>query len=176
VQSGATETGAREAVLGKIAEKRGWTATFPILYNIGGRATYLAVLKDGSGNFKGVGLMPVDDRNLVVVADDLSRGLLAYTQALAGRTAAGANPAEPHITFGGVVARVATEVVDGNTVYWLTFNDKPGLIFSATNRIGPQVALTRPGDTEHVTAQGPENGTLTITTLDNPAFALSVAP
>ena len=128
--SGATETGAREAILGKIAEKRGWTATFPILYNIGGRATYLAVLKDGSGNFKGVGLMPVDDRNLVVVADDLSRGLLAYTQALAGRTAGGANPAEPHITFGGVVARVATEVVDGNTVYWLTFNDKPGLIFS----------------------------------------------
>ncbi len=176
VQSGATETGAREAILGKIAEKRGWTATFPILYNIGGSATYLAVLKDGSGNFKGVGLMPVDDRNLVVVADDLSRGLLAYTQALAGRTAGGANPAEPQITFGGVVARVATEVVEGNTIYWLTFNDKPGLIFSATNRIGPQVALTRPGDTVHVTAQGPENGTLTITTLDNPAAALSVAP
>ncbi len=169
VQAGATENGARDAILGKIAEKRGWTATLPILYNIGGRATYLAVLKDASGNFKGVGLMPVDDRNLVLVADELSRGLLAYTQALAGRSVGSANPAEPRITLDGVVARVAAEVVDGNTVYWLTFNDKPGLILSATNRIGPQVALTRPGDTLHVIAQGPENGVLTISTLDNPA-------
>jgi len=136
-QSGATEVGAQNAILGKVAEKRGWTATLPILYNIGDRATYLAVLKDGSGNAKGVGLMPVDDRNLVVVADDLVRGLLAYTQALAGRSNGGASPAEPQIVIDGVVARVATEVVDGNTIYWLTFNDKPGAVFSATNRLGP---------------------------------------
>ena len=127
-QPGATETGARDAILGKIAEKRGWSATLPILYNIGDRATYLAVLKDGSGNAKGVGLMPVDDRNLVVVADDLARGLVAYTQLLAGRSNGGAAPTEPQVTVDGVVARVATEVADGNTVYWLTFDTRPGAV------------------------------------------------
>jgi hypothetical protein len=168
-QSGATEISARNAMLGKIAEKRGWSVTLPILYNIGDRATYLAVLKDGSGNFKGVGLMPVDDRNLVVVADDLTRGLRAYTQALAGRSNGGADPAEPPVTIDGVVARVASEVVDGNTVYWLTFSNRPGLVVSATNRLGPQVALTRPGDALHVTAQGAAGGLLTVTALDNAA-------
>ena len=168
-QSGATETAARDAILGKIAEKRGWTVTLPILYNISDRATYLAMLKDGSGNYKGVGLMPVDDRNLVVVADDLTRGLMAYSQAIAGRASGSANPTEPQIVVDGVVARVATEVVDGNTVYWLTFKEKPGAVFSATSRLGPQVALTRPGDTLHVTAQGPEGGVLTVTAMDNPA-------
>ncbi len=94
-QSGATETGARDAILGKIAGKRGWSATLPILYNIGDHATYLAVLKDGSGNYRGVRLMPVDDRNLVVVADDLTRGLVAYIQLLAGHSDGGAVPTEP---------------------------------------------------------------------------------
>jgi hypothetical protein len=135
------------------------------------------VLKDGSGNYKGVGLMPVDDRNLVVVvvADDLTRGLIAYSQAIAGRSGGSANPAEPKIVVDGVVARVATEVVDGNTVYWLTFSEKPGVVFSATNRLGPQVALTRPGDTLHVTAQGPAGGVLTITAMDNPAVQPATA-
>ena len=123
-QPGATETGARDAILGKIAEKRGWSATLPILYNIGDRATYLAVLKDGSGNAKGVGLMPVDDRNLVVVADDLARGLVAYTQLLAGRSNGGPAPTEPQVVVDGVVARMPTEVADGNTVYWLTHESR----------------------------------------------------
>jgi hypothetical protein len=69
------------------------------------------VLKDGSGNYKGVGLMPVDDRNLVVVADDLTRGLLAYTAALAGRSGGSANPTEPEIVFDGAVARVAFKLL-----------------------------------------------------------------
>lgn len=174
-QSGATETGAQDAILGKIAEKRGWTATLPILYNIGDRATYLAVLKDGSGNYKGVGLMPVDNRNLVVVADDLTRGLAAYTQLLAGRPDGGASPSEPQVVVDGVVARMASEVVDGNTVYWLTFDATPATVFSASNRLGPQVALTRPGDRLHMTAQGPAGGVLTVTAMDNPAVLPAAA-
>jgi hypothetical protein len=168
-QAGATEVSARNAMLGKVAEKTGWTATLPILYNIGDRATYLSIFKDASGNYKGVGLMPVDDRNLVVVADDLNRGLLAYTQLLAGRSDGGANPAEPRIELDGVVARISTEIVDGNSVYWLTLDDKPGVVFTATNRLGPQVALTRAGDKLHLTAQGPSGGALTVTSLENPS-------
>jgi len=74
----------------------------------------------------------------------------------------------------GVVARMATEVTDGNTVYWLTF-ERPGAMFSASNRIGPQVALTRPGDRLHVTAQGPDGGVLTVTAMDNPAVLPAAA-
>ena len=75
----------------------------------------------------------------------------------------------------GVVARRATEVVDGNTVQWLTLDTEPGAVFSASNRLGPQVALTRPGDRLHVAAQGPAGGALTIIATDNPAVLPSDA-
>ena len=70
---------------------------------------------------------------------------------------------------------MAAEVVDGNTIYWLTFNTQPGAVFSASNRLGPQVALTQPGDRLHVTAQGPAGGVLTLTAMDNPAVLPAVA-
>ncbi len=168
-QAGATEQGARDAILGQVAEKRGWTSTWPILYNIQGRATYLATLKDAAGNFKGVALMPVDDRNLVIVADDLRRALQAYTQALAGRAhgTPGAAPSETEISLDGVVARLSHEVVDGNSVYWLTILERPGNVFTATNRIGPQVALTREGDRIRLRAQGEAGAPLTVLSLEN---------
>jgi len=168
-QAGATEEGARDAILGQVAEKRGWTSTWPILYNIQGRATYLATLKDAAGNFKGVALMPVDDRNLVIVADDLRRALQAYTQALAGRAhgTPGAAPSETEITLDGVVARLSHEVVDGNSVYWMTLQERPGDVFTATNRIGPQVALTREGDQIRMRAQGEAGAPLTVLSLEN---------
>lgn len=174
-QAGATEEGARAAILGQVAEKRGWDSTWPILYNIQGRATYLATLKDASGNFKGVALMPVDDRNLVVVADDLRRALQAYTQAIAGRAHAvpGAAPSDTEVTLDGVVARIAHEVVGGNSVYWITVVERPGILFTATNRIGPQVALTRDGDAVRLRAQGEDGAPLTVLSLDNPAVAAS---
>jgi hypothetical protein len=48
-------------------------------------------------------------------------------------------------------------------------------VFSASNRLGPQVALTRPGDRLYVTAQGPAGRVLSITALGNQAVLPLVA-
>jgi hypothetical protein len=179
-QDGATEDAAQVAILGKISEKRGYTTTSPILYNIGGRATYLVTLKDAGGNPKGVGLMPVDNRNIVIVADDLRRGLLMYEQAIASSSygTGGVGGGEPIVTLDGKVYRFSSEVVDGNTVYYIVLADHPGIILSANSGISPQVALTRAGDTIHVQAN-PDigSGTLSVQSLTNPAAAAAlVAP
>ena len=169
-QSGATEAGARDAIMGKLAEKRGWNATWPILYNIGGRPTYLTTIKDGAGNFKGVGMMPVDDRNIVVVADDLKRALQAYQQALAGsgNGTGGIGGGEPDVVIDGHVLRFASEVIDGNTVYYIVLTERPGTVLTATSRIGPQVALTAPGDSVQVHAAADTgSGTLAVRSMMN---------
>jgi hypothetical protein len=183
-QAGATEGGAQAAILGKIAEKRGWTATWPILYNIGGRPTYLATIKDGAGNFKGVGLTPVDDRNIVVVSDDLRRALQVYQQTLAGQSSGpgSVDGGAPEVNLDGRVVRFASEVIDGNTVYYLIVEGHSDVLLTATNRIGPQVALTGVGDAVHIRASGDVgSGTLTVQSLSNGAVvpvaaAPSVAP
>jgi hypothetical protein len=169
-QAGATEEAARVAIEGKIAQMRGWTVTQPLLYNVEQTATYLAILKDAGGNFKGVGILPVEDRNLVVTADDLPGALKMYAQALAKRRlrAGAAAPSEPNFALDATVLRKASEVLDGNTVYWFAFEGNSGEVFSATNGIGPQVALTQPGDTVHLTAHG-HDGVFTVDSLVNPS-------
>jgi len=172
-QAGATEEAAQSAIAGSIAQMNGWTVGPALLYNVDLRATYLSIIKDGSGNFKRVGLMPVDDRNLVVTADDLPTALRLYANALAahGGRAAGATPSEPMVTVDGTVVRISSQVVDGNTIYLFTIEQQPGTVavFSAGNGIGPDVALTAAGEKVHVTAHG-HDGSLTVDSFENPAI------
>lgn len=168
-QAGATESGARDTILGAVSQMRGWTATWPILYNISGRPTYMATLKDAAGNFKGVALLPVDDRNLVVWADDLRGALLKYGQALAGQGtgSGGADAAAAVLSFEGRVTRFAQEVVDGNSIYLLLLEDPRGQVFRASNRVGPQVSLTREGDRVRLRAQGDPGSPMTVLSMEN---------
>ena len=165
-QAGATEWRAQAAILGKVSQMSGWNAGLPILYNIFGRPTYLAILKDASGNFKQVGLVPVDDTNLVVTADTLPRALEAYSQSLAGQS----NPGEVGIgstvsILEGVISRIASEVVDGKTIYYIMLAGEKMQVVSATNRIGPQVALARPGDTVKMSVTNNLGNALTARSL-----------
>ena len=171
-QAGSTEDAARAAILGKVSNMRGWSSTLPILYNINGLPTYLSVIKDQSGNFKEVALTPVADRNIVVVADDLRRGLEIYQQAMAAQASAsnGLAGGAPSVSIDGKVVRFSSEVIDGNTVYYLIVDSRPGVVMTATNGIGPQVALTLRGDAVHVHATGNAgSGSLAVQSLVNDA-------
>lgn len=176
LQAGASEDAAAAAITSKISNMRGWTTTWPILYNIGGRATYLSTLKDGSGNFGGIGLVPVNDRNTVVTANDLQTGLQLYEQALAQQAGSigGVLGTAPEMTFTGKVFRVSSQVINGNTNYYLMLLGHPGLVFTATspNPDGPQVSLTQPGDDVKLKARGDVgSGSLTVVTFSDAATA-----
>ena len=168
-QPGVTELSASHSIINKVAQMKGWQVDMPILYNIAGRPTYLSLIKDESGNYKQVGMMPVNDPNMVVVADDLVRALQIYQQMLAGQSVGinGVSSGSPDQEITGTVVRFSSEVVDGNSFYYLILAGQPTILM-ASNRIGPQVAMTMVGDYVNVSVHGDAGtGTMSVVSLVN---------
>jgi hypothetical protein len=130
----------------------------------------LAIIKDGSGNLKGIGLVQVSDVNVVVWADDLAGALQDYAAKLANAgPVGGAPPGEPIMVVTGRVMRIAPVVRDGNTMFLLQLDTRPGLVFSVPESVGPQAALTQVGEVVAVRAQMEFGGMVAVRRLDNPA-------
>ncbi len=69
--TGATESAAQNSAQGALQDK-GWTATFPILINLDGEATYFMSMKDASNVVKGYAMVNVSNYN--IVATDAADG------------------------------------------------------------------------------------------------------
>ncbi len=75
---GGTETSAQEAAEGRVKEK-GYTATFPLLLNIGGEPTYFLSLKDASSIVQQYALINVRQYNKIgATGDNMSSCLKEY--------------------------------------------------------------------------------------------------
>ena len=75
---GGTETSAQEAAEGRVKEK-GYTATFPLLLNIGGEPTYFLSLKDASSIVQQYALINVRQYNKIgATGDNLTSCLKEY--------------------------------------------------------------------------------------------------
>ncbi len=84
--TGATESAAQSSAEGALSDK-GWSATFPILINLDGEATYFMAMKDSSNVVKGYAMVNVSNYNIVATdnADgkpDLSLCIENYTKQL----------------------------------------------------------------------------------------------
>lgn len=62
--TGATEVAAQNSAQGALSDK-GWTATFPLLINLDGEATYFMAMKDSSNVVKGYAMVNVSNYNIV---------------------------------------------------------------------------------------------------------------
>lgn len=62
--TGATEVAAQNSAQGALSDK-GWTATFPLLINLDGEATYFMSMKDASAVVKGYAMVNVSNYNIV---------------------------------------------------------------------------------------------------------------
>lgn len=62
--TGATEAAAQNSAEGALSDK-GWTATFPLLINLDGEATYFMAMKDSSNVVKGYAMVNVSNYNIV---------------------------------------------------------------------------------------------------------------
>lgn len=69
--TGATESAAQNSAQGALSDK-GWTATFPLLINLDGEATYFMSMKDASNVVKGYAMVNVSNYN--IVATDAADG------------------------------------------------------------------------------------------------------
>ena len=98
-----------------------YTATFPLLINIGGQPTYFMSLKDSAGLVKKYAMIDIQRYQNVATGDTVADCQKAYKTLLKnnGVNISGSSANDGEKTASGVISRMATAVVDGNTHYYV---------------------------------------------------------
>lgn len=165
--SGATEHAAMSSAEGKV-QNFGYRATFPILVNLNGKPTYFMTLKDSAGLVKMFCFVSVRDFSLVGVGESIKSARDSYQMALASSrvgTLAGVSAVTD--TLRGRVARIGSDVKDGRTIYYLSLQDHPGLLYIATSNLSSFLPLTAAGDELELTYLPTTDKEISLNTLKN---------
>lgn len=124
--AGATEYSAMASAQGMV-QHLGYTATFPLLLNISGEPTYFMALKDASLLVKQYAMVNVEQYQVVATGSSLAETKENYDALLSDNGIVVTTPAETAkpetITVSGKVEELRTQMVEGNTVYYLKIND-----------------------------------------------------
>ncbi len=144
--SGATEYAAMRSAQGKVQNFK-YYATFPILVNINGQATYFMTLKDSAGLVKMFCFVSVKDFSLVGVGETIKSARDDYLMALASsRVGALTDDASINQIKEGILNRIGDDIKDGRTFYYFSLNETPGFIYIATSNLSSFLPLSKPGD------------------------------
>lgn len=169
--NGATEYAAMKSAEGKVQDLK-YNATFPLIINIEGMPTYFMTLKDNEGLIKNYAMVSVEDYSTVGVGATLEEALSDYQVQLKnnGLVLPETPSAEEKETLSGTVMRIAQEVTQQSTVYYLILNEAPNYIFRIESGINSELALTQPGDQVSVEFVDHVSGIVTVTSFDNLQF------
>ena len=166
-QPGATETAAMTSAEGKVQEKN-YQATFPVMYNILGKPTYVMSLKDKAGLVKMVAFVSVEDYSVLGLGETKEDALRNYRDALSSKgNSIKIENDETQQSVQGSVTRINQEVEAGSTFYYLTIDSDTSKIFRATSKISSKLPLTQVGDKVKLSYQKGEKGLVDITEFDN---------
>lgn len=178
--TGTTEAKAQRSAEDKVSDKK-WKASFPILLNIDGEATYFMALKGDSDLVKSYAMVNVKQANVMVMPAnenmDLSSCVKEYVSAMKAQTPPviidfiydatdiGAptdseqpddtdEPSADTQTVSGVITDIRTAVIDGTTYYYfkLTGDDRYYVVEASLNN---EAALFNVGDEITVTVIQP---------------------
>ncbi|CEJ73997.1 cell shape-determining protein [[Clostridium] sordellii] len=166
-QPGATETAAMVSATGKVQEKN-YDATFPVMYNILGKPTYVMSLKDKAGLVKMVAFVSVEDFNIVGIGDTKEEALRSYREQLKSK---GNNVQVENdntkVVKTGTVKRISSDVIDGNTSYYFTLEGINDSIFIVSSKVSHEVPLTKEGDSIKISYDKEHKGNIDILEFDN---------
>ena len=128
----------------------GYTATFPILLNIGDRPTYFMSLKGDAGLVKMYAFVDVQQYQVVGTGSTVKEARKNYIAKLSaeGENVNDANSEAKQFT--STVADISSAVVDGNTVYYILLDDNR--IYTAQIGISDILPFLVKGDRVGVTA------------------------
>ncbi|TFH45566.1 hypothetical protein E3305_05025 [Streptococcus equinus] len=119
----ATETAAQESAEGEVQEKH-YEATAPTLVKLDGKAYYLVSLKDAAGLVKSYAIVDAEDYQQVTVDNDIETLIAKFTDsdtsALSGVTTNSGKSAEKVKVITGVVDKLASQMISGSTVYYIS--------------------------------------------------------
>ncbi len=166
--TGGTENSAQDAAQGRVKDL-GYSATFPLLLNIGGEPTYFMSLKDDSNIVQQYALINVRQyNNIGATGTDLAKCLenyLAVLEEKAGVTT-DINPDDvdttkpsedkdttPALTAEGVIADIRTAVKGGESYYYIKL-DSNAAYFSFAAKNNESVVILNAGDSVKITYKG----------------------
>lgn len=189
--SGTTENGAQTSAEGIVSDK-GWKATFPVLLNLDGEATYFMALKD-SNVVKSYAMVSVERVQDAVRSEDdanpdLEACLKAYVNktkssinrvlnisydavlpdAIAGGASSGTEnsdkPAELK-TVSGVITDIRSAVVNGNSVYYIAL-DGNKTYYSISASEDDSVVILNTGDKVKISYKSAEGNILNAKSVE----------
>lgn len=169
-QVGATENAAQSSAQGKVQEK-GYDASFPITYNISGIPTYVMALKDQAGLVKMLAMVSVEDYTIVGVGNNFTETLRSYNTALNSNGNETIVRHDANIEWlRNKVVRIANDLRNGNSVYYLVVKDNEDKIFVAGSAISPELPLTQAGDSIAIRFDNANDKIVDISAFDNLEF------
>ena len=166
--TGATESAAQRSAQGRVQDM-GWKASFPILLNIDGQATYFMALKDNSNVVKSYAMVNVEQYSVVAIPTaqntDLRSCLEQYIRSLGALNPPvvidfafdADSPVSPSDeppagvnTLSGTVTDLRSAVIGGNTYYYIEL-DGSGVYYYIAASLSNKAALLNVGDSVTVT-------------------------
>lgn len=167
MQTGATETAAMSTAEGKVQEKN-YQSTFPVMYNILGKPTYVLGLKDKAGLVKMVAFVSVEDYNVIGLGETKSDAYKNYKDILESEgNDLQITKEEDLENIEGTVSRINQDVKSGNTTYYITLKNNSELIFTATSKVSSELPLTMVGDKVSISYEKTDSNIISISEFDN---------
>ncbi|MBI1363651.1 MAG: hypothetical protein GC134_06670 [Proteobacteria bacterium] len=154
-------------------KEAGYAPTNPILYNVAGQPTYFTTLKGNDGLPKMFAFISVTDYTVVGTGSSPAQALRNYQIELGRKKGVSADGLVDRKVIEATVADITSEVVDGNTFYYLRLQGFAGKEFFATSQ-GQLVELkwTKVGDSVRLIFDEGESRSVNILAFDNPALDL----
>ncbi len=154
---GADEASAQASAEGQVQNLR-YTATFPLLLNIGGQPTYFVALKDDAQLVKKYAMVNVERYQIVGIGDTPEQCEKEYIRLLSeqGIQTEGSSAVQTHTA---AIAEIRTAVKDGNSYYYLRLSDLP-MYFIVPVQTMQEVVTYNVGDTVEVQYAPTEGSTL----------------
>lgn len=157
--AGATEHSAMASAQGQLQHLQ-YTATFPLLLNVGGQPTYFMAMKDKAQLVKQYAMVNVQQYQIVATGDTVAECEQGYLALLSQNGVvdgdAGLSGTE---TAEGAVAEIRSAVLDGNTVYFIRLAGSD--MFYSISAVDQQLAvILNEGDRVTVTYRPGEGSIL----------------
>ena len=159
--AGATEYSAMDSAEGELQNLR-YTATFPLLLNVGGQPTYFMAMKDAAQLVKKYAMVNVQQYQIVATGDTVAQCEQNYL-AMLGQNGVidGSASLSGTETVEGAIADIRSAVVEGSTVYFIMLiGDDTYYSVSVADQLlavtlskGDQVSITyHPGESDILAA------------------------
>lgn len=115
--AGAEEFSAMSSAEGQV-QHLGYSATFPLLLNVGGEPTYFMSLKDAAGLVKKYAMVNIQKYQIVAVGDTVNECVKAYEN-LMENSGVSISEAGEKLNASGIISVLKDIVTDGNTYYYI---------------------------------------------------------